>query len=191
MSTPYIHPTAIIDEGASIGDGTRIWHFCHVMPQAKIGKDCTLGQNVFVANKVEVGNGVKIQNNVSLYEGLIIEDEVFIGPSAVFTNVINPRSSIERKDQFASTVIRKGVSVGANATIVCGIELGEYAFIAAGAVVTRDVNSFELVGGVAARHMGWMSKAGHRLHFDGDGFARCPENGELYILTEGRVALHH
>lgn len=191
MITTYIHPTAIIDEGASIGEGTRIWHFCHVMPQAKIGKNCTLGQNVFVANKVEVGERVKIQNNVSLYEGLIIEDEVFIGPSAVFTNVINPRSSIERKDQFASTVIRQGVSIGANATIVCGIELGEYAFIAAGAVVTRDVHPFELIGGVAAKHMGWMSKAGHRLHFDQDGFARCPENGELYTLTEGRVTLQY
>lgn len=191
MITTYIHPTAIIDEGASIGEGTRIWHFCHVMPQAKIGKNCTLGQNVFVANKVEVGERVKIQNNVSLYEGLIIEDEVFIGPSAVFTNVINPRSSIERKDQFASTVIRQGVSIGANATIVCGIELGEYAFIAAGAVVTRDVHPFELIGGVAAKHMGWMSKAGHRLHFDQDGFARCPENGELYTLKEGRVTLQY
>lgn len=189
MSTTYIHPTAIVDEGASIGDGTRIWHFCHVMPHAKIGKNCTLGQNVFVANKVDVGEGVKIQNNVSLYEGVIVEDEVFIGPSAVFTNVINPRSSIERKNQFASTLVRKGVSIGANATIVCGIELGEYAFIAAGAVVTRDVLPFELIGGVAAKHMGWMSKAGHRLHFDEDGFARCPENNELYQLTEGQVAL--
>lgn len=189
MSTTYIHPTAIVDEGASIGDGTRIWHFCHIMPHTKIGKNCTLGQNVFVANNVEVGEGVKIQNNVSLYEGVIVEDEVFIGPSAVFTNVINPRSSIERKNQFASTLIRKGVSIGANATIVCGIELGEYAFIAAGAVVTRDVLPFELVGGVAAKHMGWMSKAGHRLHFGKDGFASCPENNELYELVEGRVVL--
>lgn len=190
MSTTYIHPTAIIDDGASIGDGTRIWHFSHIMPQAVIGKNCTLGQNVFVSNKVTVGNGVKIQNNVSLYEGVIIEDDVFIGPSAVFTNVINPRSAIERKNQFAPTLVRKGVSIGANATIVCGNELGIYSFVAAGAVVTRDVLPFELVGGVPSNHLGWISKSGHRLHFDEDGFARCPENNELYELAEGNVALH-
>lgn len=189
MDSVFIHPSAIVDTGAQLGSGTKVWHFSHVMPLAVVGKDCVLGQNVFIANHVTVGHRVKIQNNVSLYEGVIVEEDVFIGPSAVFTNVINPRSAIERKHQFASTLIRKGVSIGANATIVCGVELGEYAFVAAGAVVTRDVLPFELVGGVAASHMGWMSRAGHRLHFDVDGLARCPENDDLYTLTEGRVTL--
>ena len=182
-----VHPTAIVDSGAIIGAGTKIWHYCHVMGTATIGEACILGQNVFVGNRVVIGNGVKIQNNVSVYEGVELEDEVFVGPSAVFTNVINPRSGIERKAEFAATLVRKGVTIGANATIVCGHELGEFAFIGAGAVVTKDVPAYALVVGNPSRQTGWMSRAGHRLHFGEDGLARCPETYDLYRLKDGQV----
>jgi UDP-2-acetamido-3-amino-2,3-dideoxy-glucuronate N-acetyltransferase len=183
----YVHPTAIIDEGAQIGAGSKIWHFCHVMPGAVLGGGCSLGQNVFVANKVRLGRNVKVQNNVSLYEGVICEDDVFIGPSAVFTNVINPRSGVERKHEYQPTVLRKGVSIGANATIVCGVTLGTYAFVGAGSVVTRDVAAYALVVGNPARHVGWMSAHGTRLVFDEQGKAVCSESGEIYRLRGGEV----
>ena len=157
----YIHDTAIVDPGAKIGPGTKIWHFSHVMPTAVIGADCVLGQNVFVGNNVVIGNRVKVQNNVSLYEGVICEDDVFIGPSVVFTNVTNPRAFIEQKDSFKKTIIRKGATIGANATIVCGIELGEYCFIGAGAVVTKNVPAYALMVGNPARQTGWVNEAGH------------------------------
>lgn len=159
----FVHPTAVIDEGCRIGAGTKVWHFCHLMPGAIIGVNCILGQNVFVANNVILGNSVKVQNNVSLYEGVICEDEVFIGPSAVFTNVTNPRSAINRKDEFKKTVIRKGATIGANATILCGIEIGEYAFVGAGAVVTKDVPAFALVTGNPAVQTGIMNEEGERV----------------------------
>ncbi|MDZ4792732.1 MAG: acyltransferase [Bacteroidota bacterium] len=183
----FAHPTAIIDEGAIIGTGTKIWHFCHIMPQAVIGENCVIGQNVFVDNKVQLGNGVKVQNNVSIYEGVICEEEVFIGPSAVFTNVINPRSAISRKQEFKKTWIRKGATIGANATIVCGNEIGEYAFIGAGAVVTKPIAAFALVTGNPARQTGWMNEAGHPLVFDGAGHAQCRETKKNYRLVEGIV----
>ena len=178
----YVHPTAVVDDGAIIGEGTKIWHFSHIMGGAQIGKHCVLGQNVFVGRNVIIGNSVKIQNNVSVYEGVILEDDVFVGPSAVFTNVINPRAFIERKDQFRQTIVKKGATIGANATIVCGTTIGEYAFVGAGAVVTRDVKPFELVVGVPARHSGWVSHAGHRLRFNTEDVAKCPETGRLYKL---------
>lgn len=182
-----IHPTAIIDNGAKIGNHTQIWHFTHIMPQAEIGEQCILGQNVFIANKVIVGNGVKIQNNVSLYTGLICEDDVFIGPSAVFTNVINPRSAIERKAEFRSTLLQKGATIGANATVVCGINIGQYAMIGAGAVVTHDVPDFALMTGVPARQTGWVSKNGHKLKFADKATAACPETGEIYKLGGDQI----
>ena len=159
----FIHPTAVIDEGCRIGAGTKVWHFCHLMPGAVIGENCILGQNVFVANNVVLGNSVKVQNNVSLYEGVICEDEVFIGPSAVFTNVTNPRSAVNRKNEFKKTVIRKGATIGANATILCGIEIGEYAFVGAGAVVTKTVPAFALVTGNPAVQTGIMNEEGERV----------------------------
>jgi UDP-2-acetamido-3-amino-2,3-dideoxy-glucuronate N-acetyltransferase len=162
----YAHPTAIIDEGATIKKGTKIWHFCHIMSGAYIGENCSLGQNVFVATGVRLGNNVKVQNNGSLYTGVICEDDVFLGPSMVFTNIINPRSAIVRKDQYQSTILRKGATVGANATIVCGVELGEYSFVGAGAVVTKNVLPYALVVGTPARQIGWMSEYGHRLFFN-------------------------
>ncbi|MGH1436129.1 MAG: acyltransferase [Lewinella sp.] len=186
-ATYYAHPTAIIDEGAQIGAGSKIWHFCHLMPGAIIGGSCSLGQNVFVANKVRLGRNVKVQNNVSLYEGVICEDDVFIGPSAVFTNVINPRSGVERKHEYRPTILRKGVSIGANATIVCGITLGTYAFVGAASVVTKDVAPYALVVGNPARQIGWMSAHGDRLEFDDQGKAVCSESGERYSLLDGLV----
>lgn len=192
MSHPasvYIHPSAYADEGCRIGENTKVWHFCHIMPKAVIGKNCSLGQNVFVANNVVIGDNAKIQNNVSLYEGVICEDDVFLGPSMVFTNVINPRSGVERKSEYKKTLVKKGATVGANATIVCGTTLGEYCFIAAGAVVNRDVPAFALIAGVPGRQIGWMSKMGHRLHFDAAGKAICPGSGEEYFLQNGKVML--
>jgi UDP-2-acetamido-3-amino-2,3-dideoxy-glucuronate N-acetyltransferase len=189
MSHPasvYIHPSAYADEGCRIGDNTKIWHFCHIMPKAIIGSNCSLGQNVFVANSVVIGNNVKIQNNVSLYEGVVCEDDVFLGPSMVLTNVINPRSGVERKSEYKKTLIKKGTSIGANATIVCGVTLGEYCFIGAGAVVNKDVPAFALIVGVPGKQVGWMSKQGHRLHFDAKNTAVCPGSGEKYLL-EGSV----
>ena len=183
----FIHPTAIVDKGAHIGAETKIWHFCHLMPGCTVGDNCTIGQNVFIDNNVVVGNGVKIQNNVSIYNGVIIEDDVFIGPSAVFTNVINPRSFIERKQEFKPTIIRKGATIGANATIVCGNEVGEYAFIGAGPVVTKNIKSYALVYGHPAGQQGWVSKAGMKLQFNEEGKAVCSHTGEGYILKNGRV----
>lgn len=173
-----IHDTAVVDPGALIGEGTKVWHFCHVMGSAVVGANCVLGQNVFVGARVKVGNNVKIQNNVSLYEGVICEDDVFLGPSMVFTNVLNPRSFVERKSEFRTTLIRKGASVGANATIVCGVTLGEYCMVGAGAVVTKDVKPFALMAGVPARQIGWVSRVGRTL----DDSLLCPETGEQYIL---------
>lgn len=181
----YIHPSAIVDPGASIGEGAKIWHFCHVSPGAVIGENCVLGQNVFVANGVTLGRGVKVQNNVSLYTGVVCEDEVFLGPSMVFTNVINPRSFVERKSEFRQTLVKRGASIGANATIVCGTTLGAYCLVGAGAVVTRDVPDYALVTGIPARQAGWVSRLGHRLSFE-DGKAICPESGEGYILLGER-----
>jgi len=183
----FSHPTAIIDPGAQIGEGTHIWHFSHIMPGAVIGKNCNLGQNVYVGDGVIIGDNVKIQNNVSLYTGVICENDVFIGPSAVFTNVINPRSTINRKSEYKQTLVKKGASIGANATIVCGNDIGEYAFIGAGAVVIRSILPHEMVVGVPAVRKGWMSKAGHRLDFDPKGAAFCPEGGEMYQLEEDKV----
>jgi UDP-2-acetamido-3-amino-2,3-dideoxy-glucuronate N-acetyltransferase len=186
---PYIHPTAIIDAGATIGEGAKIWHFTHVMGTANIGSSCVLGQNVFIGNKVRLGNRVKVQNNVSVYEGVHCEDDVFLGPSCVFTNILNPRSFIERKEAFKPTLVRKGASIGANATIICGITIGKYALIGAGSVVTRDVPDFGLMVGNPARQKGWVSMLGHTLHFDSDGKATCPESGSIYQLENESVAL--
>ena len=174
--------SSVIDEGAQIGDGTNIWHFCHVMPTTVIGKNCNIGQNVFIDNNVVIGNGVKIQNNVSVYNGVTCEDDVFIGPSVVFTNVLNPRSAIERKNEFKKTVVRKGASIGANATIVCGNEIGQYAMIGAGAVITKPVKAYALVVGNPAKQIGWVSEYGNRLVFEERGNAICMESGEEYYL---------
>lgn len=186
--TPYfVHETAIVDEGAQIGDNTKIWHFCHVMPKAIIGKDCSLGQNVFVANGVTLGNNVKVQNNVSIYEGVNCEDDTFLGPSMVFTNVYNPRSAVNRKNEYMKTTVGRGASIGANATIVCGNDIGPFAFIGAGSVVTKEVPAYALMVGNPARQIGWMSEHGERLHFDENGEAVCPGSGEVYRLSEDRV----
>ncbi|MBC7777731.1 MAG: N-acetyltransferase [Phycisphaerae bacterium] len=183
---PYFsHPTAIIDLGAQIGDNTRIWHFCHVSAQSVLGENCILGQNVFVANGVTLGNGVKVQNNVSIYTGVTCEDDVFLGPSMVFTNVINPRSFVERKSEFRPTLVKQGASIGANATVLCGLTLGRYCMVGAGAVVTKDVPDYALVAGIPAKQIGWLSRLGHRLELDQYGNATCPESGEQYELNEG------
>jgi UDP-2-acetamido-3-amino-2,3-dideoxy-glucuronate N-acetyltransferase len=183
----YVHPSAWVDEGAQIGKGTKIWHFCHLMPGAVIGEGCSLGQNVFVASGVQIGNRVKVQNNVSLYEGVICEDEVFLGPSMVFTNVINPRAGVERKTEYRQTLIQRGATVGANVTLLCGHTIGTYAFIAAGAVVTRDVPAYALVAGVPARQIGWMSAHGEKLSFGKDQRAVCPATGTVYLKTGDRI----
>jgi UDP-2-acetamido-3-amino-2,3-dideoxy-glucuronate N-acetyltransferase len=183
----FAHETAIIDKGSIIGRGTKIWHFTHVMSDCTIGEGCNLGQNVVVSSGVRLGNNVKVQNNVSIYTGVICEDDVFLGPSMVFTNVINPRSAIARKDQYKTTIVEKGASIGANATIICGIRIGQYAFVGAGAVVTKDVASFELVIGNPARHSGWMSEYGHRLVFNHEGIAVCSESKEKYKLDNNQV----
>ncbi len=188
MSEIFIHPTAIVDEGASIGIGTKVWHWVHIMGNAEIGKNCVLGQNVFVGKAI-LGNNVRVQNNVSIYDEVFLEDDVFCGPSMVFTNVINPRSHVQRKDEYNPTYVRKGASIGANATVVCGNEIGEYAFIGAGTVVTKPVKAFALVVGNPGRQIGWVSKVGHRLNFDNNGKAECAETGEKYQLKNNTVYL--
>ncbi len=187
MDNYYVHPTAVIDEGSMIGDGTKIWHFSHVMPKAIIGEKCNIGQNVFIDNNVTIGNGVKIQNNVSVYNSVIVEDDCFLGPSIVFTNVINPRAHIERKDQYKTTILGKGSSIGANATIVCGIKIGKFAFVGAGAVVIRDLPDFALVVGNPARQIGWVSEYGNRLNFGEDNTAICIESNQVYRIENNQV----
>lgn len=185
---PYFaHPTAVIDEGCEIGAGTKIWHFSHIMSNCKIGMNCNLGQNVVVSPDVVLGNNVKVQNNVSIYTGVICEDDVFLGPSMVFTNVINPRSAVNRKAQYAKTTVRQGATIGANATIVCGHDIGRFAFIGAGAVVTKHVSDYALVVGNPAKQTGWMSEYGHKLEFDQEGMAVCPESRERYRMENGKV----
>ena len=183
----FAHETAVIDEGCTLGRGTKIWHFSHIMKDAVIGERCNLGQNVVVSPGVILGNNVKVQNNVSIYTGVICEDDVFLGPSMVFTNITNPRSAIIRRDQDVTTLVRHGASVGANATIVCGNEIGEYALIGAGAVITKPVKPFALVVGNPARQTGWVSEYGHKLTFDDGGIAVCPESGQKYRLSDGEV----
>lgn len=183
----FYHETAVIDEGCKIGKGTKIWHFTHIMPDCVLGENCNLGQNVVISPGVVLGNNVKVQNNVSIYTGVICEDDVFLGPSMVFTNIVNPRSAVIRKDQYVKTLVRRGASIGANATIVCGIEIGEFAFIGAGAVVIRDVPAFGLVVGNPAKQIGWMSEFGHHLKFDEKGQAKCPESGQTYALENVKV----
>jgi UDP-2-acetamido-3-amino-2,3-dideoxy-glucuronate N-acetyltransferase len=188
MTTEYFaHPTAVIDKGARIGGGTKIWHFSHIMEGAIMGDNCNVGQNVVISPEVVLGNNVKIQNNVSVYTGVVCEDDVFLGPSAVFTNVINPRSAVVRRGSYVKTFVRKGATIGANATVLCGNEIGSFAFIGAGAVVTRSVAPYALVVGNPARQIGWMSEYGHRLEFDVKGTATCPESGDRYRLVEDRV----
>ncbi len=187
MEEYFAHETAVIDENCRIGDGTKIWHFSHIMPNCKIGNNCNIGQNVVVSPEVVLGNNVKVQNNVSIYTGVICEDDVFLGPSMVFTNVINPRSAIKRKDEFKETLVKKGASIGANATIVCGNTIGKYSFVGAGAVVTKEVLPFALVVGNPSKQIGWISEYGHRLYFDENGFAACLESKEKYQLKNNRV----
>lgn len=188
MSKDYFaHETAVIDEGCEIGAGVKIWHFSHIMSNCKIGEKCNIGQNVVVSPDVVLGKNVKIQNNVSIYTGVICEDDVFLGPSMVFTNVTNPRSGVNRRGEYARTLVKKGASIGANATIVCGHDIGEFAFIGAGAVVTKTVPDYALVVGNPAKHIGWMSEFGHRLNFDEEGIAICPESKEKYQLKDGQV----
>jgi UDP-2-acetamido-3-amino-2,3-dideoxy-glucuronate N-acetyltransferase len=184
----FVHASAIVDEGCSIGSGTKIWHFSHIMPGCSIGERCNIGQNVVVSPDVVLGNNVKIQNNVSIYTGVTCGDDVFLGPSMVFTNVTNPRSAINRRDQYAKTHVGKGASIGANATIVCGHDIGEYAFIGAGAVVTKNVPDFALVVGNPARQLGWVGEYGHRLQFNEQGIAVCPESGQQYHLANNQVS---
>lgn len=183
----FVHPSAIIDEGCEIGNDTKIWHFSHIMTGCKIGTQCNIGQNVVISADVVLGNNVKVQNNVSVYTGVICEDDVFLGPSCVFTNVLNPRSNVSRRGQYEQTIVKRGATIGANATIVCGITIHEFAFIGAGAVVTKDVKPYELLVGNPAKHIGWMSEYGQRLHFDYEGFAICSESKERYCLKDGIV----
>ena len=187
MADYFAHETAIIDEGCEIGEGTKIWHFSHIMSNSKIGENCNIGQNVVVSPRVILGKNVKVQNNVSIYSGVICEDDVFLGPSMVFTNVINPRSAIIRKDEYQETLVKKGASIGANATIICGNEIGEYALIGAGAVVTKPVLPYALVVGNPSKQIGWISEYGHRLNFDENGFATCVESSEKYKLVNNKV----
>lgn len=181
------HETAIIDKGSRIGKNTKIWHFSHIMTNCNIGENCNLGQNVVVSPNVKIGNNVKVQNNVSIYTGVICEDDVFLGPSMVFTNVINPRSEVNRRGEFLKTKVKKGATIGANATIVCGNNIGRYAFIGAGSVVTKDILDYELVVGNPAKRIGWISERGHRLNFDKTGYAKCNEVNEIYLLENDNV----
>lgn len=181
------HETAVIDAGCEIGNGTRIWHFSHIMPNCKIGNDCNIGQNVVISPEVILGDNVKVQNNVSIYTGVICEEDVFLGPSMVFTNVINPRSAVVRKNQYLKTVVRKGASIGANATIVCGNDIGKFAFVGAGAVVVKEVLPYALVVGNPSKQIGWISEYGHRLDFNEAGAAKCPESDEMYKLENNKV----
>jgi UDP-2-acetamido-3-amino-2,3-dideoxy-glucuronate N-acetyltransferase len=183
----FAHETAVIDKGCEIGDGTKIWHFSHIMPNCKIGRNCNIGQNVVISPEVVLGDNCKVQNNVSIYTGVICEEDVFLGPSMVFTNVINPRSAVNRKNEYARTIVRKGASIGANATIVCGHDIGQFAFIGAGAVVTKHVPDYALVVGNPARQTGWMSEMGYKLVFNAEGEANCEGSGERYTLKEGLV----
>lgn len=185
--TFFAHKTAVIDDGCKIGDGTKIWHFSHIMPNCIIGNNCNIGQNVVVSPQVVLGSNVKVQNNVSIYTGVRCEDDVFLGPSMVFTNVINPRSAIKRQDQYLETVVKKGASIGANATIVCGNNIGEYAFVGAGAVVTKEVKPYALVVGNPSKQIGWISEYGHRLNFNNEGLAICPESSEKYVLKNNEL----
>jgi UDP-2-acetamido-3-amino-2,3-dideoxy-glucuronate N-acetyltransferase len=187
MDAYFAHETAVIDEGCAIGEGTKIWHFSHIMPGCIIGKNCNIGQNVVVSPDVVLGTNVKVQNNVSIYTGVICEDDVFLGPSMVFTNVINPRSAVNRKNAYVKTLVKKGASIGANATIVCGHDIGEYAFIGAGAVVVKEVLPYALVVGNPSKQIGWISEYGHRLTFNDDQIAICPESGEQYKLENNIV----
>lgn len=184
----FAHETAVIDAGCQIGEGTKIWHFSHIMSNCSIGQQCSIGQNVVISPEVRIGNRVKIQNNVSVYTGVICEDDVFLGPSAVFTNVINPRSAIVRKNEYKPTLVQKGATIGANATIVCGITIGKYAFVGAGAVVTKNIPDYALVVGNPARQTGWMSEYGHKLKFTPEGLAVCPESQDQYRLEKGKVS---
>ncbi|NOR26985.1 MAG: N-acetyltransferase [Lutibacter sp.] len=187
MKNYFAHETSVIDEGSEIGEGTKIWHFSHIMPDSKIGENCNIGQNVVISPSVVLGKNVKVQNNVSIYSGVICEDDVFLGPSIVFTNVINPRSAIIRKEEYLKTLVKKGASIGANATIICGNTIGEYAFIGAGAVVTKEVLPYALVVGNPSKQIGWISEYGHRLHFDKNGFATCLESNDKYQLMNQKV----
>src|ERR1043165_9623711 len=184
----FAHPSAVIDDGCKIGKGTTIWHFSHIMPNCVIGEKCNIGQNVVVSPEVILGNNVKVQNNVSIYTGVVCEDDVFLGPSMVFTNVINPRSAVNRRGQYDKTIVKKGASIGANATVVCGNDVGKFAFIGAGAVVTKNIPDYALVIGNPARQSGWMSEYGHKLNFDKNGEAVCSESGEKYLLKNGIVS---
>lgn len=188
MAEYFAHETAVIDEGCKIGSGTKIWHFSHIMPNAVLGEHCNIGQNVVISSKVTLGNNVKVQNNVSIYEGVTCDDDVFLGPSMVFTNVINPRSAVNRKNEYLKTHVGKGATIGANATIVCGHNIGQFAFIGAGAVITKKVEDYALVVGNPAKQIGWMSELGHRLHFDLNNTAICEESGAKYSLENNTVS---
>ncbi len=189
MSNYYKHESSIVEESVEIGTGTKIWHWVHVISGAKIGKDCVLGQNVFVGGKAVLGNNVRVQNNVSIYDKVVLEDDVFCGPSMVFTNVVNPRSHVNRREEYKKTIVKRGASIGANATIICGNNIGRFAFIGAGAVITKSVPDYALVVGNPGKQIGWVSKSGVRLHFNDSGFATCKETGESYSLKDGVVSL--
>ena len=184
----FVHETAVVDDGCQIGKGTKIWHFSHIMPNCKIGESCNIGQNVVISPEVKLGRNVKVQNNVSIYTGVECEDDVFLGPSMVFTNVTNPRSAVNRRGDYAKTVVKRGASIGANATIVCGHDIGAFAFVGAGAVVTKNVLSYALVVGNPAKQIGWISEYGHRLNFDQEGYAQCPESKENYKIVDNKVS---
>lgn len=184
----FVHDTAVVDEGCEIGKGTKIWHFTHIMPNSKLGERCNIGQNCVISPEVILGNNVKVQNNVSIYTGVICEDDVFLGPSMVFTNVMNPRSAVNRRDQYTKTIVKVGVSIGANATVVCGNDLGKYCFIGAGAVITKEVKDYALMVGNPAKQIGWMSEYGHKLEFDDNGKATCPESNQNYKIEQNTVS---